>query len=694
LATRTSAREQAPAVVARDDYDASPIRRAIVVLVALKIAGIILIFDPSGLDVFHLAKSLFSRGLAWLLAALVVVALMRFGPAVVPRTRLHLFVLAFAVANVLSMLSAENAYVAMFGEREKYLGLTFLVDMLVLYIAVAISFRRPADWAVLAIAIALAGALAIGYAAAQSLGLDPVRWDAAAQPSGTFGNPDMLGHFLSLFFGGALGIAVLATGRGALVLRVAATSVAAIALVVATTIATRGSLLGFVGALTVAALVQLRVRGVSRSTVGRIALRGLAALVLLAAIVALSPLAQRVRTTVQGEQVRDRTLVYKSAVIALADRPLFGYGPDNFAVAYPRYRQADSIVRLGMGPETSAHSWPFQAAATLGVVGLVALLALMFVAVRSLWRRGLARSPAVAVPVLLASAAYWTHGLVAVDTISLDWWPWVTFGAAAALGANTVSATRSFNPPRLVAAWCVVGVALIASLFGITALRSNESALTAKLAWEDGRVANALDAAAASVKQDPGRADHWNWLGLALDLQGQWRAAGDAFLEATARAPHEAVYWSNLARSRAREAISGQEGSGDGTTALDAARRAVATDPNAPEANAVLAEIANVFGEYELALDAASHAIRLYPDEPSYDFIAAEAALGIADPTTAQRKLEELIVIHDSATLRVTAAQLALALDDREGARKNARRALDLEPRNSTAIAILKDAGG
>jgi O-antigen ligase len=567
--------------------------------------------------------------------------------------------------------------------------------MLVLYLAVAVSFRRPTDWIILAVAIGVAGALSVAYAAAQSLGLDPVHWDARAdRPSGTFGNPDMLGHFLSLVFGGALGIAVLATGRRALLLRVAAASMAGIALVVAIAIATRGSLLGFIAALALAGLIHLKARGVSRPTVGRMALRGLAVVVLLTSIVALSPLAARARTTVQGYQVRDRILLDEVALGALADRPLFGYGPDNFAVAYPRYRQEDSIVRLGIGPETSAHSWPFQTAATLGLVGLIALLALLAVAGRSLWTRGLTQTPAVAMPVLLASAAYLAHALVAVDTISVDWWPWVALGAAAALSPHTVAAARPFKLPHLVVASSLVGLAVVASLSGITALRSNQSALTAKLAWEARRGAAARAAAEASVRQDPGRADHWNWLGLALDLQAEWRASGDAFLEAATRAPHEAAYWSNLARSRARQALSSNEGSDDGVAALNAARRAVATDPNSPEANEVLAEVASLFGDYELALDASSHAIRLFPKEPSFDFVAAEAALGVADQATAQRKLEELIAVRDSATLRVTAAQLALTRDDRDGARLHARRALELDPRNSAALAILREAGG
>jgi O-antigen ligase/cytochrome c-type biogenesis protein CcmH/NrfG len=663
------------------------------VLVALKVAGIIVILDPTGLDAFHLAKSLFSRGMAWLLAALIVIALLRYGRAVVPRTRLHLFVLAFVAANVLSALSAENAYVAMFGEREKYLGLTFVADMLVLYSAVAVSFRRAADWGVLAVSIAVAGSLAVGYAAVQIAGLDPIKWDLGSDRAfGTFGNADTLGDFLSLVFGAGLGIAGFTVVRRPSAHRLAAVCACAVALVGATAIATRGSLLGFAAALAVWPFISMRLRGGAAN--GRFFVRGLIALTVLSGIVAMSPLAERVRETAQGGHVRDRVLIYEAAMSAAAERPLFGYGPDNFAVAYPRYRQPDATLVIGRGPQNSGHGWPFQIVATLGLVGLGAFLLLLFAMVRSLWTRGLSYAPAVAVPVLLATAGYLGHGLVAVDAISVDWWIWIALGTAAALQADRSPAARSLRRPQLVAAYSVVVLSLVASLGGLTALRANHEALVAKFAWERGDATASREAAAAAVRDDPGRADNWNWLGLSLDLQRGWRAAGDAYLQAAMRAPHEAAYWSNVARSRARQALTGDESSGGSAAALDAARRAVATDPNAPEPNAVLGEIANLFEDYELALDAATRAITLYRDEPSYDFIAADAALGLTDQIAARSKVDALLALRESATLRVTAAQLALSLNDRDGARRHAQRALQLDPQNSVALAILKQTGG
>src|SRR3989442_7411303 len=575
-------RAQAQAhVTPGDNFDSSPLRRAIVGLVALKIAGLILVFDPGGEEVFHLVKSLFSRGLEWLLTGLILIALFRFGRAIVPRTRIHLFVGAFVAANILSALSAENAYIAMFGDRERYLGLTFILDMTILYVATAVAFRRTADWAVLAVTVALAGALSVGYAAMQALGLDPLHWDmGTGRPFGTFGNPDMLGQFLSLVFGGALGVAVFVAGRNSLLLRVAAASVASLTLVAAAVVATRGSLLGFAAALATITLLFVRLRGLSGATLGRIGIRMLLALTVLLGVVTLSPMADRARDTIQGVQVRNRVLFYESAIDALRDRPVLGYGPDNFAAAYPHYRRTDSTELLGLGPANSAHNWPLQTAATLGLVGLIAVIALVCASFWSLWTRGFARAPEVAIPFIVASVAYWSHGLVADNAISVDWWPWIAFGAAAALDAEPVVYAPAVRPlPRLIAVG-VLAASVLGSLTGIAALRSNEDALVAKFAWEKGQVDVALGAAASAVREDPGRADHWNWLGLAFDLASRWREAGDAYAEAAARAPHDAAYWSNLARARTRQALIEDNSSGGAPAALEAARRAVATDPN------------------------------------------------------------------------------------------------------------------
>src|SRR5438309_9809266 len=93
-----------------DMWERSRLRSFMVVLVALKVLGLVLLFDWSqrAIDVFDLPKSLFSRSVEWLILGLLLIALLRWGRSIVPRSRLPFFVMALAVAYAASALGAED----------------------------------------------------------------------------------------------------------------------------------------------------------------------------------------------------------------------------------------------------------------------------------------------------------------------------------------------------------------------------------------------------------------------------------------------------------------------------------------------------------------------------------------------------------------------------------------------------------
>jgi tetratricopeptide (TPR) repeat protein/O-antigen ligase len=678
-----------------DDFDTSLLRRFIVWLVAIKIAGMVLVFDPAGLDVFNLPKSLWSRGTEWLVLALLCVALLRYGRTIIPSTRLHLFVAAFVAASALSTIFAENKYIALFGERDQYLGLAFVFDMFLLYWAVAITFRRVSDWLLLGAVVALSGVTSVGYATLQHAGLDPIIWEdptySADHPSSTFGSPDIFSQFLSAMFGAAIGVAVFAKGRGAIPLRVIAIFLATASVFAVGLVAARGSLLGFGAVLVVATLSYLRLRGMGSHSLLRAGVLGVGTLSLLVVLTAASPLGQRAAETAAGIGIRDRLFFYASAVEAFGDHAILGYGPDSFGIAYPAHRIPGVTAVTGTASETSAHSWPLQTAITLGVVGLGSFVALLVAFAAVLWRRGLASSPAIAASAALATAGYLGHGLVNISAVSVDWVPWVAFGTAAAITTTPRVVRRRDLLRHAVAFAALLVVAITGGLTGTSALLANEDALIAKLQWREGLSAGATVAAVSSVQRDPGRADYWNWLGLALEQQKLWRFAGDAFAEAAERAPHSAAYWSNLARARAWQALEGDNTVANTSAALEAARRAATADPNSPDPNAVLAEVAYTFGQYDLALEAAGRAIRLYPDG-DHDDLAVAAALSHPDAAEARRELETIVAVRDTASLHLGLAQLSLTLNDLAAARAHAERVLQLKPDSSQARKVISDA--
>src|SRR5439155_1124704 len=92
-------------------------QQALLWLVALKLLGLIVVFSTVVQFGFDLPKSLWSKALEWPMAAILAIGLLRYGTAIVPRTRLHVLVAAFVAANVVATVFAPDTYVALFTGR-------------------------------------------------------------------------------------------------------------------------------------------------------------------------------------------------------------------------------------------------------------------------------------------------------------------------------------------------------------------------------------------------------------------------------------------------------------------------------------------------------------------------------------------------------------------------------------------------
>src|SRR3989442_1330177 len=243
-----------------NDWVGSALRRTLLWLIGLKICALVAVFDftVGTVHPFDLPKTAVSRALAWILAAIIGIAISRYGVRIIPSTRLHFLIVAYLAANALSALLAADSYVAAFGDQERRLGLSYLLDMAVLYLAVAVALRSESDALPLLSGFTLGAAVALGYGIVQVLKLDPFAWSLGnARPLSTLGNPNMYGQFLSVAFGVGLGL-MLAPG----VLRRRLLSALAIlmmgaSLAVAATVATRGTVLGVLTSLVVAPLVYV-----------------------------------------------------------------------------------------------------------------------------------------------------------------------------------------------------------------------------------------------------------------------------------------------------------------------------------------------------------------------------------------------------------------------------------------------------
>ena len=692
IAPGTSA---SPSIRIHDAFDKSWLRQLLVFLVTMKIAGILLVFDPWGFQSFDLPKTLFSHALGWLIGAALLAAVIVYGHGIVPRTRLHLVVAAYVVANLLSALFAENRYVAVFGDQDRYLGLTFLADMIVLYLAVAVGFRSVRDFAPFLVALVVATSFTFAYAWVQAAGLDPLTWldptaqplrtlDPRTQPFSTLGHPDMLGHFLSIVFAVSL---VVAFAAPRLHVHASVRAIAAIGALLtiglAAMVATRGTLLGMGAALVALAALELR-GGLSRLAVAKLSALILVAGALCVAILALSPLGARMATVIV-DQGSGRLALYDAAFRATQARPIFGWGPDNFASAYPAFRQPQPSG--GVNPESSAHDWILQTSVTTGAVGVAALIAILAGFASSLWRVVMVRSAVVAAPLLAGLTAYYAQALVSVGSISVDWFPWICFGAVAGIARTSRPTTARHLGPLIAVPLAVLTVA--GAVLPSAAFQANRYGGTARGELMADQVEAAISAADAAVSRDPGRAAYWSLLGLARERAERWRDAAAAYEEAARRAPHEARYWNGLALARRHQAEAKDDPQAAGAAAVQAAVRAVEVDPYGLSVNENLADLAYEFGEFDLALRAAIKTAVLYDGYPTYGHLALLAAARVSDLGGARHQLEYAVTVEETAELRLALAVIALRMNDRAAARESALRALALSPNYKEAADLL-----
>jgi O-antigen ligase/cytochrome c-type biogenesis protein CcmH/NrfG len=669
-------------------------RELALILVCVEIGVFVLAFDPSVLNVFDLTKASFTHALAWgLLGALIVIAI---GDGFrVPLSPIFLAFYAVVAVEVLTTFTAENQYVALYGEVGRYLGLTTHAVLALLAVAIAVSIDYPRRTSWLAWTIGAAATLAGLYAVQQALGRDPVQWvdfDPRVRPFSTFGNADFYGQFLAVVAIACAAILVFVKQRLWLMGVVALLAVFNVAVMLL--VQTRGSFLGIAAGAVVIAPLWLRRAGLSRRVLVRFALASAVAAAAFVVMLVATPLGSRLLDIGRGIGLRDRVLLYQSAFQMFLDHPFLGVGFENFAVAYPRYQQAEWFAIAGMNTtNTSAHDWILHVAATTGIVGLLANFALLAAFAIHAWLRARDADAAGVIVACAAIAAYYGAGLVLPGAQSIQWIPWVCVGVALASelrSARVVTALPSIRLPAILRLLIVAGLASVA--FGqLGSIDANRAAKAAEGALGAANASRAVDLARIATTVDPGRAVYWNDLGRSLELVPDLAAARGAYRQATSRSPYTPAFWWNLARMEQEFAKQNEPGARD--AAYEAMRRAIAADPQNPDSFDRFGRIQFALGDYAGAIESEQQAIALFPTLSGYYSVASEAARQLRNTDAAVDFLRKGIVATDSNDLRIALARRLIEATRIVEARQVLRDALAKEPTNATALDLQKQIG-
>lgn len=651
-------------------------------LVFAKISLLLLVLDPSAADAFSLPKSTAGHAATYVLLVAFAYLVARHPVAVLRVSPAHVAVAVVLVLFAVATPFAIAPSVAAFGASRRYLGLTQMADNAVLYVAAVALFPTVRDLARLFVATAAATIPVVAYAIAQRLGLDPVTYgiSTVGRASTTLGQPDIAGGFLSI---AAVTMAAVLIFRWRSIGRIAGASLAI--LTVATLAAlyftgSRAGLLGLAGgAFGIVALAFLRPGADRRRILG--AATGLAVLALLA--VSLTPLGSRLRPDVltKDQSLLSRLEIWDTALRAVAQHPILGLGPDNFAAIYPALRSERSFFLSPGVLENSTHNWFLYFLTSGGPVAALAIVALIafVLATTIVLARGADPRALVAVPLL----AYLGQGLVNVNDLGLDWVLWLSAGALVSAAARPIGAR--LRPATYSSAAALAVVVFLVALYG--AYVSRDRVMASEYFGREEVLSNAVqglaavEAARQAVAIDPRRAEYWSGFGRALLVAGNPGAAAQGFQEAADREPWQPVYWRNVALAKLSNA--------DARGTVAALHRAIDADVFDADSHALLARISYNTGDYVAALREGQTTVHLEPEKVDEYEAPFRAALALNRLQDAVDLLRYGVAHTDSNALRDELAQVYDAQGHRDQALALVHEVLARDPLDGVALQLL-----
>ena len=689
---------------------ASRIRLFGLAVLCAKVALVPVVFDRAADLPFSVAKALVSHALAYLLAGVLLALAIRFGRSFLAWSPLHVAVLAFVGVNVFATVFAVDPLLALYGTHPRMLGLGTIADGAVLYFAVVLLIRTRRDAIAVGASVVASSVLVLAYEALQLAGRDPFEWNVSGsvRPFSALGQTTSLAEYLTVLFVGAVAIAALGTTfRRSLRVAVLIYSIVVFAGLVVTQ--TRSALLGVLsGGAVLLGLIWLRHpdRRTRMASVGS----ALAAAAGLTAVLVLTPLGARILGTLELsasaegddnagprlEQSADvRLAFYRIALDMVRERPILGYGPDNFVVGLPTYRTSTEPFEVQQSLETSAHGWLSQTAATSGLAGVGAFVTIVVTALVLTVRAGFRPAAWLGAGML---AAFLGAGLTTVNGIGTEWLLWAGLGMIASATSRPWPSRREVieTRPRGRASsesaqargltnigYVVVAVAAVFALATWNALDASHSAQGSLQARLAGRNQQAIDLGLRATSGDPRRGAYWDTLGLAYVSADRAGDAVSAFRRASDLAPYDYRYSGDLARAYAQAFQKGDASAAP--RARQVAERVVAVDPNNPLTHLTRAVVMQVTGDLTEALRSADRALELDQSNNREIYLTeTQVLIGLGRPSdavdVAGRGLARIPDPRNQVPLRVELAR-ALALNGQlTEALKEIEAALAIQP--------------
>ncbi len=381
----------------------------------------------------------------------------------------------FLLISVAATAASVAPSVSLIGNYEHDQGLITLFVLVAYFFFATAWIRNDESFTGLAAGWVLAATCNSMYGIAQQLGFDPLGWpipDDGRTALGGLGNPNSLAEFLALSVPITVWLAWRLRGLGRdLTLWTLPVQIAALLLT-----QTRTAWLAVATQVGLAVMVLLCRRWRrTRSLIGPVIAVPLLGLV--AAFVTLLVLpafgegvdTATSRVVQRGQPISERQYLWRSTVQLVASRPLIGWGPDSFELAYPAYRSTDLDQLDGsVGRDDAPHNTWLRLASSAGLSGLAAFLLLELAVIGLLVRRLVSSNlaatrghPATAVALLSVSITYFVLFTFGESRITTEWVAWVIAGCSVGIFGRQNNVRIIPLPPLIRALPVVLGTLFI-----------------------------------------------------------------------------------------------------------------------------------------------------------------------------------------------------------------------------------------
>lgn len=383
--------------------------------------------------------------------------------------RISKAVLVFFAAYALAGAFGANPARSFLGTYERMLSVVNLAHYIAFFVIARSVFTGVKDWLIFLRTFVTASVLVSVYGVAQKLGLSGVYHSSIDRIDSTIGNAAFLGGYLIFAVCFALALFLLDRNRTARILY-ALSIVLNLAVIYLT--GTRGAALGLaVGLVLLAAAYLFRpaaARAGGREMAGWItaalcAVVGLVALLELQGGGVFDSLRRFTSVSLSDATVQTRILSASTSWSGFLERPVFGWGPENYNLVFDKYYNPKLYPTENWFDH--AHNIFFDTLTATGAVGFIAYFFLLGMLAWVIARGARAAPEAYWLRMVLFAllGAYFVQNIFVFDSLA-SYLPFFMLAAYAAAGfphaeekvASDAKKEKLFrNPVPLVAAWLV-----------------------------------------------------------------------------------------------------------------------------------------------------------------------------------------------------------------------------------------------